>query len=46
MDNQSRKEFINAGKDLSPFFEVEISIRVLGIVIWHYVFPPRNKFKK
>ena len=45
MDECSKKECVNSGKALSPFFEVEITIRILGQVIWHCVFPPRNKSK-
>lgn len=45
MDNDSKKEVVNGAKALAPFFEIEISVRVLGQTIWHYVFPPKNKSK-
>lgn len=42
MDLQSKNQFIKDAENIAPFFEVEISIRILGKTILHYVFPPKK----
>lgn len=45
MCEESKKQVVNSAKNLSPFFEVKVEIRVLGHLIWSFVFPPKNKVK-
>lgn len=42
MADEKQKQLLEDGDKLAPFFQVEVTIRVLGHVIWHYVFPPRK----
>lgn len=45
MSEERKTEIVNEGKSLAPFFEVKVEIRVLGHLIWSFVFPPKNKMK-
>lgn len=39
---ESVESKVYAGKRLARFFELEISIRIFGQEIWHWIFPPKN----
>lgn len=39
---ESNESKIYASKKLARFFEVEVTLKIFGQVIWHWVFPPQN----
>lgn len=39
---ESQESKIYASRKLARFFEVEITLRIFGQVIWHWVFPPQK----
>lgn len=43
MSDDSKKELVDSAKTISPFFEVKVEIRVLGQLVWSFVFPPKKK---
>ena len=43
MLNDSQKiEKISEAKGLAKWFSVEITLKIFGQVIWHWVFPPQD----
>lgn len=38
----SAKSKIEAGKSLARFFEMDISIKIFGVEIFHWHFPPES----
>lgn len=40
--SDSRNSKIYASQKLAPFFEVEVSLKIFGQTIWHWVFPPKK----
>lgn len=42
MDEQSKNELVNDAKGLAKWFAVDISIKIFGITIWEYHFPPKK----
>lgn len=39
---ESTDSKIYASKKLARFFEVEVTLKIFGQVIWHWVFPPQK----
>lgn len=39
---QARKRITNRALILSEFFEVELTVKVFGKVIWHLLWPPKK----
>lgn len=39
---ESNESKIYASKKLARFFEVEVTLKIFGQVIWHWVFPPQK----
>ena len=42
MDKQSQQCIVNDAKGLAKWFAVDITIKVFGVTIWEYHFPPKN----
>lgn len=42
MSQENKEKIIASAKESSKFFEVEISIKIFGHVIFHWVFPPQK----
>lgn len=42
VDMQSKQEFVNNAKGLARFFAVDITIKIFGVIIWEYHFPPKS----
>lgn len=40
---QSKQSRTFAAKRLAPFFEIEVSLRIFGVEIFHWKFPPEKK---
>lgn len=38
----SKESKIYASQKLAKFFELEVTLKVFGKVIWSWVFPPKN----
>ena len=39
---ESVESKVYASKRLAPFFQVEVTLKIFGQVIWHWVFPPEK----
>lgn len=42
MSVDSKESKIYASQKLAKFFELEVTLKVFGNVIWSWVFPPKN----
>ena len=42
MDKKSQNEIVKDAKGLAKWFSVDIVIKVFGVVIWEYHFPPKE----
>lgn len=39
---ESVESKVYASKRLAPFFEIEVTLKIFGQVIWNWVFPPKK----
>lgn len=42
MSESSKSQFVSEAKGLAKFFECDVVIRLFGVVIWEWHFPPKN----
>lgn len=42
MDEQSKIEFANEAKGLAKWFAIDLTIKLFGVVIYEYHFPPKK----
>jgi len=42
MSEKTKNQILNDAESLAPWFEVEFTLRILGKVILHYVWPPKK----
>lgn len=42
MTAEIRNEKINEARGLAKWFSVDITIKIFGVTIWEYHFPPKN----
>lgn len=40
--SESVQSKVYASRKLARFFEVEVTLKIFGQVIWHWVFPPQK----
>ena len=41
--SDSQKQKVESAKSLAPFFEVSVTLKIFGHVIWSWSYPPRTK---
>lgn len=41
MDLQSKNQIVNDAKGLAKWFSLDVTIKVLGVTIWEFHFPPK-----
>lgn len=42
-DNQKQKELVTEARGLARWFSIDIKIKIFGVTIWEYHFPPQNQ---
>lgn len=42
MDKASQNRIVNDAKGLAKFFAVDIVIKIFGVTVWEYHFPPKS----
>lgn len=42
MCEQDKKSTVSIAKGISKFFAVDIVIKIFGVTIWEYHFPPKS----
>ncbi len=42
MSDEVKSNLLDSAKQSSKFFECEVTIRLFGVQIVHWVFPPKN----
>lgn len=42
MSDSQKQEKVESAKSLAPFFEVSVTLKIFGHVIWHWSYPPKK----
>ena len=42
MDKQSQQTLVNDAKGLAKWFSVDVVIKIFGVTIWEFRFPPKS----
>lgn len=42
MSDEIKSQFVNEAKGLAKFFECDICIKLFGVVVWEWHFPPKT----
>lgn len=42
IDKQSENAFVSEAKGLGKYFQLDVTLKLFGQVIWEWHFPPKN----
>ena len=42
MSDLEKQEYVSNARGLAKYFELDVKLKLFGVVIWEYHFPPKN----